>query len=130
MFQDRPALVKVIEEAPISQDRKAPLVEILFFDGCPNHESARALVERVSAELGLEPEIRLVNVRDDEAARRLQFLGSPTIRVDGRDVDPHTEEREDYALSCRVYRTERGFAGQPAESWVRTALRGGAADPQ
>ena len=39
-----------------------PLVEILYVDGCPNHEGARALVEQVSRELGVEPELRLVNV--------------------------------------------------------------------
>ncbi len=101
---------------------RAPRVEILFFDGCPNHERARLLVERVAAELGIEPELHLVNVPDPEAARRLRFLGSPTIRVDGRDVEPGAEERSDYVLSCRVYRTESGFAGQPDERWIREAL--------
>ncbi len=99
-----------------------PLVEIFSFDGCPNHDSAVALVERVSDELGLEPEIRLVNVTDGEAAKRLRFLGSPTIRVGGRDVDPHTQDRDDYALSCRVFRTDAGIVGQPDERWVRAAL--------
>ena len=99
-----------------------PLVEILFFAGCPNHDGAIALVERVSGELGLDPEIRLLDVPDHEAAQRLRFLGSPTIRIGGRDVDPHTDERTDYALSCRVFRTEAGIAGQPDERWVREAL--------
>jgi hypothetical protein len=99
-----------------------PLVEILYFDGCPNHHPALALVERVSRELEIDPEIRLVNVPDHESARRLRFLGSPTIRVGGIDVDPHTEKRSDYALSCRLFRTEAGLAGQPDERWVREAL--------
>lgn len=99
-----------------------PLVEIFYFDGCPNHHPAVALVERVSGELGLEPEIRLVNVTDDEVAKRLRFLGSPTIRVGGRDVDPHMKDRDDYALSCRVFRTDAGIVGQPDERWVRDAL--------
>lgn len=99
-----------------------PLVEILYFDGCPNHHPAVALVERVSRELGLEPELRLVNVPDQEAAQQQRFLGSPTIRIGGVDVDPHTQERDDYALSCRVFRTEAGIVGQPDEQWVRAAL--------
>jgi hypothetical protein len=103
-------------------DRRQPLVEILSFAGCANYQSAIALVERVSAEVGLDPEIRVLDVADQEAAQRLRFLGSPTIRVGGRDVDPHTEERSDYALSCRVFRTEAGIAGQPDERWVREAL--------
>jgi hypothetical protein len=48
----------------------------------------------VSDELGLTPEIRLVNVSDAADAERLRFLGSPTIRVDGRDVEPGADERE------------------------------------
>ena len=99
-----------------------PLVEILSFAGCPNHLGAIELVERVSGEIGLEPEIRVLDVRDHEAAQRVRFLGSPTIRVGGRDVDPRAEERSDYALSCRVFRTKRGISGQPDERWVREAL--------
>ena len=99
-----------------------PAVEILYFDGCPNHEPALALVERLGRELGIEPRVQLVNVPDQETARRLRFLGSPTIRVAGVDVDPETDERDDYALSCRVFRTEAGIAGQPDERWVREAL--------
>ncbi|HLY85523.1 MAG TPA: hypothetical protein VKO84_03275, partial [Gaiellaceae bacterium] len=68
---------------------RRPLVEILYFVGCPHYEGARVLVERVSRELGVEPELRLVDVPSDEAAERLRFIGSPTVRVDGEDVDPH-----------------------------------------
>jgi len=99
-----------------------PRVEILYFDGCPNHEPTRALVERVAAELDLQPQIELVNVPDSEAAARLRFLGSPTVRVEGRDVEPGAEQRGECVLSCRVYRSEHGFAGQPDASWIRTAL--------
>lgn len=103
-------------------ERSGPEVEVLYFDGCPNHLPALAMVERVARELGIEPKIRLVNVADQEAAQRQRFLGSPTIRIDGRDVDPYTEERTDYGLSCRVFRTEAGIAGQPDERSVRDAL--------
>ena len=103
-----------------------PRVEILYFDGCPNHEPARALIERVGAELRLEPAIELVEVVDPDAAADLRFLGSPTIRVDGRDVEPGADERHEFVLSCRVYRSERGLAGQPDEAWIRDALSGAA----
>lgn len=99
-----------------------PRVEILYFDGCPNHEPARALVERVAAELHLDPTIDLVAVADADSAAELRFLGSPTVRVDGRDVEPGASERQQFVLACRVYRTERGPAGQPDEAWIRVAL--------
>jgi hypothetical protein len=110
--------------------RRRPLVEILYFDGCPNHEPAVALVERIDRELGTGAELRLVDVPDQEAAARLRFLGSPTIRVDGVDIDPLTAQRSDYALSCRIFTTDHGPAGQPEERWIRDALATAAnADP-
>ena len=102
---------------------RRPHVEILYFEGCPNHEGARALVEKVAAELQVEPEIDLVGVPDADAATRLRFLGSPTVRVDGRDVEPGAEDRDDFVFSCRVYRSKRGLSGQPDPDWVRAALR-------
>ncbi len=63
-----------------------------------------------------------MEVTDPEAAVELRFLGSPTVRVDGVDVEPGAAERRDFALSCRIYRSERGLAEQPQESWVREAL--------
>jgi hypothetical protein len=101
-----------------------PHVEILYFDGCPNHEPAQALVERVAAELRVDPAVELVEVADADAAAKLRFLGSPTVRIDGRDVEPGADERHQFVLSCRVYRTARGLAGQPDEAWIRAALRG------
>jgi Polyketide cyclase / dehydrase and lipid transport len=115
---------------PQEEEIARPLVEILYFEGCPNHEAARTVVERVSGQLGIEPELRLVEVPSEEAAQRLHFLGSPTIRVEGEDVDPHASERRDYARSCRVYQTESGLAGQPDERWVRAALQRAASEAE
>ena len=97
-------------------------VEILYFEGCPNHEGTRGLVERIAAEVGVDAEISLVEVADHAAAMELQFRGSPTVRVDGRDVEPGADERQDFVFSCRIYRGEHGFAGQPEERWIRDAL--------
>ena len=101
---------------------RQPHVEILYFEGCPNHEPAQALVEQVARQLGVRPHVELVLVPNAEAATNLRFLGSPTVRVDGRDVEPRAEERREFVLSCRVYRGERGFSGRPGERWIRDAL--------
>jgi hypothetical protein len=104
-----------------------PNVEILYFDGCPNHEATRAMVERVATELRLEPEIELVRVPDPETAAERRFLGSPTVRVDDHDVEPGADERRDFVFACRVYRTAHGYSGQPDAAWVRDALNKAAA---
>ena len=100
------------------------LVEVLAFSGCPNAEPAVELVERVSAELGIDARVERIDVRDAEEASHLRFLGSPSIRVNGRDVEPGAEERTDFVFSCRVYATESGMKGQPDERWLREALVG------
>lgn len=101
---------------------KPPRVEILYFEGCPNHEPLCALVEQVATGLGIRPHVELVLVPDAEAATNLRFLGSPTVRVDGSDVEPGADERREFVLACRVYRDESGFSGQPQERWIRDAL--------
>ena len=99
-----------------------PRVELLYFDGCPNQEAARALVERIATELAIEADMDLVEIANANAAVQLRFLGSPTVRVDGLDVEPGAEERPDFSLACRVYRTDEGLAGQPDPAWIRDAL--------
>jgi hypothetical protein len=61
-------------------------------------------------------------VRDADAADDLRFLGSPTVRVAGRDVEPGADDRRDYAFSCRIYRGPHGVEPRPDESWIREAL--------
>jgi hypothetical protein len=98
------------------------LVEILYFEGCPNHEPARELVERIALDLEIDVDLRLVNVQTPDDVQRLRFLGSPTVRVNGQDVEPGAAERTNYVHSCRVYLTDAGYAGQPDEQWVRHAV--------
>ncbi|MEP7225011.1 MAG: DUF2703 domain-containing protein [Actinomycetota bacterium] len=99
-----------------------PLIEILTFDGCPNREPAIELVSRVARERGVDADVQVIDVPDAEAARRTRFLGSPTIRVDGHDIEPGADVRTDYVLSCRIFRTGSGMSGQPEERWLLDAL--------
>jgi hypothetical protein len=73
---------------------------------------------------GIPVEIALRNVRDERAAQRERFLGSPTVRVDGRDIEPGAEDRDDYGLKCRLYRTDAGLRGTPDDEWILDALTG------
>jgi hypothetical protein len=101
---------------------RRPQIEVLYVHGCPHHPAVLALVERVRAELGIDAELRTTLVGDHEAAERAGFPGSPTVRVDGLDVDPAAPSTRAPSLACRLYRHEHGLAGQPAERWIRDAL--------
>jgi hypothetical protein len=97
-------------------------LELLYFDGCPNHEALLPHLEQLLRAAGIPVGIGLQNVPDDTAAKRERFLGSPTVRVDGRDVEPGAENRDDYGLKCRLYRTGAGLRGAPLDEWILDAL--------
>jgi hypothetical protein len=77
-------------------------IEVLYFDGCPNHDRLLDRLPRLLEREGIDAEITLREVPDAERARRERFLGSPAIRVDGRDIDPAAASRSDYGLKCRI----------------------------
>ena len=96
-------------------------MEVLYFDGCPTYVSATRNVSEVLSELGMEAEVEMVAVNTDEDAERLRFPGSPTIRVDGRDLFP-VPERGIWALGCRTYATSEGLKGYPTTEMIQNAL--------
>lgn len=97
-------------------------VEVLVFDGCPNGAAAAELAQEAVAGAGADANVSLVRIDDEADARARRFLGSPTIRVDGRDVEPGSESRSDFGLSCRVYRTPDGVRGLPPVEYLTAAL--------
>jgi hypothetical protein len=97
-------------------------IEILYFNGCPNHEQLLEHLPRLLERERIAADIVLRNVPDAEHAQRERFLGSPTIRVDGRDIEPGAADRSDYGLKCRLYQTPAGVGGLPPDEWVLDAL--------
>lgn len=96
-------------------------IELLYFDGCPTYKQAEEVLREALAESGMESRVEMVAVNTDEEARRLRFPGSPTIRIDGRDLFP-VEEREDWRLGCRLYATPAGLKGSPPAEMIRESL--------
>ena len=82
-------------------------IDFLYWEGCPSHPEARALLDDVLAERGIEAEIRSREVKTHAEAEELRFPGSPTIRVDGADVDPRGAQARP-ALTCRIYHLPDG----------------------
>jgi len=73
-------------------------VEIFHTPGCGNWQVARDAVSRVAGEVGVEVELSEVVIASLEAAQAQRFVGSPSVRVRGRDVQPEAEARVDYGL--------------------------------
>jgi hypothetical protein len=84
-------------------------IEILYWAGCPSLAETQALLESVLAEAGVDARVELLEVTTHEQAEAERFPGSPTIRVDGRDVDPAGANGRP-SLSCRIYHRPDGRA--------------------
>jgi hypothetical protein len=98
------------------------LVELLFWRGCPSHPKALANLRAAMAELGLDPSAIVVReVRTESDTEREHFVGSPTIRIDGTDVQPPGQEP--VGLTCRVYHRRDGrISPTPDPADLRDAL--------
>jgi len=98
-------------------------IELLYWEGCPSHPEALALLEEVLAEHGVDGTVELREVETDADAEALRFPGSPTIRIDGRDVDPKGAEARP-ALTCRIYFLPDGRVSPvPSREQLEEALR-------
>jgi hypothetical protein len=107
---------------------KRPQIELLWWRGCPSWEQAIELVRAEMQRAGLDPgTLRVREIRNESEAEQLGFPGSPTVLVDGNDIDPPTDQPG--GLTCRVYRLRDGRASPlPDRAAVREALteaRGG-----
>lgn len=98
------------------------VVELLRFAGCAGAERLLPELRRLADEAGTRLEVRAIETVEE--AERQRFLGSPTVRVDGVDVDPGAPARSDFGLKCRIYRTEAGQFQAPPEHWIRAAIEG------
>jgi hypothetical protein len=101
---------------------RLPTVELLWWEGCPSTDEALAMLREEMRGVGLDAAaIQVREISTDADAEREEFVGSPTIRVDGRDVQP--VRGEPIGLSCRVYRLADGrISPLPAREEVRQTL--------
>jgi hypothetical protein len=99
-------------------------IELLHWEGCPSLDETQELLASVLTARGLDVEVELRHVGTQEEAQALDFRGSPTIRVDGRDVDPDGASRQRAALACRIYHLPDGRVSPvPSREMLEEALR-------
>lgn len=98
-------------------------VQMLHTEGCPNATDYLPRLRRLAAAAGVTEPVLVRLIAGPEQAQRERFLGSPTIRIDGHDVDPAAAARRDYGLSCRLYSGPAGLRGTPPDEWVLALLR-------
>lgn len=97
-------------------------IEVLYVAECPSHPAAVKLVKDILAAEDVAAEIHEVLVRDKGMADELRFCGSPTIRINGRDVAGESQTAQSFGLSCRLYPGSKQIGLPPAEVIHRAVL--------
>lgn len=97
-------------------------VEVLYFPGCPNHKPAVERVREAIRAEGLTGEVAEIEVDADDA-QRLRFLGSPSIRVNGLDIEPEARSATAFGMMCRTYADGCCHSGLPSRDLIQAALR-------
>ena len=93
-------------------------IEVLYFEDCPHHLPTLERISQVLREECCDAEVREVLVPDVQTAKRTNFLGSPTIRVNGIDIESNARKRKDFGLMCRRY-----SEGIPSHELIRAVVR-------
>lgn len=97
-------------------------IELLYVPDCPHVPAAMAQLRDVLSQEAVTAEIREIVVKDMAAAEALRFCGSPTIRVNGRDVLEEPRSAAVPSLTCRLY-SATGKTGASQAEMIRGAVR-------
>jgi hypothetical protein len=97
-------------------------IEILGFAGCPNLASALESTRAALAASGLQADIHEVNIQSHQAIQK-QFLGSPSIRINGLDVELAARTATSFGFGCRTYSIGGVRQGAPPKQWIEAAIR-------
>lgn len=93
-------------------------IDVLYFEDCPNYAPVMDRLRMVLRQEGLAAAISEVEVKDAQSAKALEFFGSPTIRINGLDIEIDSRAITETGLACRRY-----AGGLPSEAAIRAALR-------
>lgn len=94
-------------------------IDVLYFEGCPNHVPTVQRVKEVVDQLGIVAEVNKVEVTQHDDPAALKFIGSPTVLVAGQDIDPGQRDGANYGFCCRTF----DGAGVPSVQMLARALR-------
>jgi glutaredoxin len=97
-------------------------IEVLSVPACPHRDAVLRTLDRELDDRSIDAAITVREVHSVDEARALRFLGSPTVRINGRDIEPAAAARSDYGLGCRIYRDAEGVSGVPSAESVAAAL--------
>lgn len=97
-------------------------IELLYFRECPHYEKAIQYVYEAMLELHISAEVKGIEVQSDADAISQKFLGSPSVRINGKDIEFPSNASHQYSLRCRLYHGKDGISGYPPKEMLLTAF--------
>jgi len=79
-------------------------------------------VKQAVKDLGLAHKVLEVSITNPKMAESFRFLGSPTVLVNGLDVEPSARNSDQIGFGCRTYNCGDRRVGLPGEDLIRAAL--------
>ncbi len=98
-------------------------VTLYYFTDCPSYTTALENLKEALQREGLPEDVETITVADGDEARAVRFLGSPTIRFNGVDVEGPEAESAGYGYGCRVYADGARMTGWPSVRQIQKALQ-------
>jgi hypothetical protein len=97
-------------------------ITFLYFNGCPNSEPTLENLKTALAELNFDADLSIIEVKDPQQAASLGFLGSPSILVEGRDLETGRPPAGS-AFSCIIYEIEGRRTGRLPKDYIKARLQ-------
>lgn len=101
-------------------------ITLLHNEGCPSTNDTLARLNRVLEKVGEHTEVDVILVTTEEEARERGFRGSPTILIDGADIEETAGSELGPAVleACRIYRRPDGRVSPlPPEELIEQAIQ-------
>jgi hypothetical protein len=98
------------------------VIEVLYTEHCPFWKEVVETIEEILKECKIQALVRKVKVATQEEAERLRFPGSPTVRINGADIDPVAGETGG-VMGCRVYTYRGKIYEYPPRDMIAKAVK-------
>ncbi|NOY78288.1 MAG: DUF2703 domain-containing protein [Calditrichaeota bacterium] len=98
-------------------------IDFLYNPKCPHTEETLQNLVTALKKNGWPAGIHSVQIKDLNQAKRAHFLGSPTIRINGHDLQENASPSERYSLDCRTFLIDGKPASVPTVDFLEEAIR-------
>lgn len=113
-------MLEEMKAAPTTSQSGRAKVEFLYFKSCPGHKQALANLKAALRESKISANVVLINVTSEAQGAKVGFQGSPSIRVNGKDLDGRDEG---HSYGCRIYQIDGKITPTPTKEFIQERLR-------